>query len=149
MDKLENLVKGTKQELRLKNVFSGVMANELICKGCPHYYERDESFLTITLQVKNQRDILQSLESFISGEMLEGENAYLCDKCNTKVDTLKRMCIKKLPYNLMIVLKRFEFDFDNMVKLKINDYCEFPAVLNLEPYTQQYLRKKEKFKIEE
>lgn len=64
--------------------------------------------------------------------MLEGENAYLCDKCNTKVDTLKRICLKKLPNNLIIVLKRFEFDFDNMMKLKINDYCEFPTNLNLE-----------------
>ena len=64
--------------------------------------------------------------------MLEGENAYFCEKCNEKVDTLKRICLKKLPNHLMIVLKRFEFDFDNMVKLKINDYCEFPENLNLE-----------------
>ena len=29
-------------------------------------------------------------------------------------------------------------------KIKVNDYCEFPPKLNLEQYTQDYLKKKEK-----
>ena len=39
------------------------------------------------------------METFISGDMLEGDNAYLCEKCDKKVDTLKRAtikCIKQL-----------------------------------------------------
>jgi len=35
------------------------------------------------------------------------------------------MCFKKLPNHLILVLKRFEFDFDSMQKVKINDLCEF------------------------
>lgn len=50
--------------------------------------------------------------------MLEGENAYLCEICNKKVATLKRVCLKKLPKHLILVLKRFEFDFDTMSKVK-------------------------------
>jgi len=46
--------------------------------------------------------------------MLEGDNAYLCAQCDKKVSTLKRICIKKLPNHLILVLKRFEFDFDTM-----------------------------------
>ena len=49
IDKLENLTKETRQEAILKTTFGGIMANELICKGCPHYYEKDEPFLAITL----------------------------------------------------------------------------------------------------
>jgi ubiquitin carboxyl-terminal hydrolase 9/24 len=52
------------------------------------------------------------LQSFVEGEMLEGENAYLCEKCDKRVSTLKRVCIKRLPNNLILVLKRFEFDFE-------------------------------------
>jgi ubiquitin C-terminal hydrolase len=59
-----------------------------------------------------------------------------------KVDTLKRCCIKEAPRNLILHLKRFEFDFDSMRKIKINDYCEFPLLLDLEPYTEAHLEKK-------
>ena len=76
--------------------------------------------------------------------MLEGDNAYFCEKCDKKVDTLKRTCIKKLPQHLIIALRRFEFDYDKMVRVKVNDYCEFPTDLNLEPYTQEGLSKRER-----
>ena len=62
---------------------------------------------------------------------------------------MKRACLKKLPNQLIMVLKRFEFDYDSMTKVKVNDYCEFPTKINLEPYTQQGLRKAEKHKKEE
>ena len=58
--------------------------------------------------------------------MLEGDNAYHCEKCDKKVNALKRMCLKKLPNHLILVLKRFEFNFDTMQKMKINELCEFP-----------------------
>ena len=114
LDKLEDILKLTKQEYIIKRVFGGKLCNELICKGCPHYSERDEPFLAISLQVKNKKNILESLQSFVEGEMLEGENAYMCEKCDKRVSTLKRVCIKRLPNNLILVLKRFEFDFEHM-----------------------------------
>ena len=149
MDRLENQIKGTKQEHFIKEHFGGFVSNELICKGCPHYSEREEPFLTVNLQVKNKKSIEQSLAAFVEGEMLEGDNAYHCDICDKKVNTLKRVCLKKLPNHLILVLKRFEFDFDTMAKVKVNDYCEFPMKLNIEPYTQQGLRKAEKAKKDE
>ena len=68
--------------------------------------------------MKNKRNIASSLSHFIKGEMLEGDNAYLCEKCDKKVPTLKRVCIKKLPNYLILVLTRFEFDFDLMLQYK-------------------------------
>ena len=74
--------------------------------------------------------------------MLEGDNAYHCEKCDKKVhfylknkiknfkkkkvSAKKRMCLKRLPNHLILVLKRFEFNFDTMQKMKINEFCEFP-----------------------
>jgi len=91
--------------------------------------------------VKNKKSVQESLEAFIKGEMLEGDNAYECEQCEKKVDTLKRVCLKKLPNHLILVLKRFEFDYETYNKQKLNDYCEFPNELDLEPYTQQGIRK--------
>ena len=114
MDRLEGLIKGTKEEKIMNNLFQGVFANELICKDCPHYSEREEPFLAIILQVKNKSSVHESLKFYIEGEMLEGDNAYYCEKCEKKVNTLKRCCIKRMPNILFLVLKRFEFDFDSM-----------------------------------
>lgn len=73
--------------------------------------------------------------------MLEGDNAYYCEKCEKKVNTLKRCCIKRMPNVLFIVLKRFEYNFDTMTKFKINDYCEFPTAMNMVKYSQEDLSK--------
>ena len=67
--------------------------------------------------------------------MLDGNNAYLCAKCDKKVDTLKRTSIKKIPCFLIITLKRFEFDFDRMIHIKVDDLCEFPLEFDMLPYT--------------
>lgn len=146
MDRVENLVKGKKEDKVIKNLFQGVLANEFICKGCPHYSEREEPFMTISLQVKNKQSIKESLEAFVEGEMLEGDNAYHCEKCEKKVNTLKRCCIKRMPNVLFLVLKRFEFNFDTMTKFKINDYCEFPMQINMREYCQEALAKKDLLK---
>jgi ubiquitin carboxyl-terminal hydrolase 9/24 len=135
MDRVENLTKGKREEKVIKNLFQGVFANEFICKDCPHYSEREEPFLAISLQVKNKHSIKESLDSFVEGEMLEGDNAYYCEKCEKKINTLKRCCVKRMPNVLFIVLKRFEFNFDTMQKYKINDYIEFPMQLNMSEYS--------------
>lgn len=77
------------------------------------------------------------------GEMLEGDNAYFCEKCEKKVSTLMRVCIKYLPNVLLMVLKRFEFNYETLTKFKLNDFCEFPMKLNMRQYTHEQLRKDE------
>jgi ubiquitin carboxyl-terminal hydrolase 9/24 len=144
MDKLEGIMKGDPHENCIKNHFGGIQTTECIGKkGCNHRSERKEGFLTLPVQVKNKKTIQESLESFVEGEILEGDNAYQCDYCETKVTALRRVCIKHLPNILIIVLRRFEFDFDTMTRVKVNDYCEFPLEIDMEPYTQEGLERKE------
>ncbi len=144
MDRIETAIKGSPQANTIQYHFGGKYASEMICKGCPHKYEREEAFLSVGVPVKNQKSIQQGLLASVQGEMLEGDNAYFCEKCDKKVDTLKRTCIKKLPRYLILPLKRFEFDYDRMIRVKVNDYCEFPLDLNMEPYTQEGLSKRER-----
>ena len=117
------------------------MVNELICKGCPHYSERDEPFLKISVTVKNKKTLKESLEQLVEGEILEGENAYYCEKCDKKVNTLKRATIKRLPNVLVVSLNRFEYDLETLQRYKVNDYFEFPNTLDMEPYCQHKIGK--------
>ena len=108
-----------------------------------------EPFRAISLQVKNKHTVQESLKYYVKGEMLEGDNAYYCEKCEKKVNTLMRCCIKRMPNILFLVLKRFEFDFETMQKIKVNDYCEFPTELDMSPYSQQELARQDLIKMME
>ena len=85
----------------------------------------------------------------IKGDTLDGDNAYFCERCNKKVSAVKRVSLKKLPDYLIVTLKRFQFDYEKMMKLKVNEYCQFPKNLNLKEYSQQFLRKQQRTKAVE
>jgi len=137
-DKLEQQLKGTKQEKLLRNMFGGCVTNQLIgTQGCQHQKERDKLFYTISVDIKNNDDLMEALDLFVQGEMLTGDNKYLCEECEEPVSTLKRCCIKELPQILVIHLKRFEFDYEAMVLKKLNSACSFPMSLNMEAYTKE------------
>ena len=142
-EKVESSLKGTNQEKLLNNIWACDVVTQLICKECNYISERSEPSFTVSLDTKNKNNILEALELYVQGEMLEGDNAYMCTKCDKKVDALMRRCIKTLPSTLIVHLKRFEFNFDTMRKVKLNDHCEFPNELTMEPYTKEGLAKKE------
>lgn len=104
-------------------------------------YSREEPFTTLNIDIRNHCNLLDSLEQYVKGDLLEGANAYHCEKCNRKVETVKRLCIKTLPKVLAIQLKRFDYDFERSCAIKFNDYFEFPRVLDMEPYTVRGLAK--------
>lgn len=102
--------------------------------------------MTLPIEVKNKNNLIEGLDLFIKGDMLEGENAFYCDRCDKKVDTLKRCSFKKLPNVLFIVLKRFDFDFETMRRNKLNTFFEFGDRLSMKDFCQETLHKKELLK---
>jgi len=90
LDLLEKGLKGSKESKIIKTLFEGKFSNQLICIDCPHRTERDESFVTLNLQVKNKKEIKESLHNLIENEILQGDNAYSCTDCNKKVSCIKR-----------------------------------------------------------
>lgn len=102
-------------------------------------YAKEEPFSVISVDIRNHSNLLDSMEQYVKGELLEGADSYHCDKCDKKVVTVKRLCVKKLPPVLAIQLKRFEYDFDRVCAIKFNDYFEFPRNFDMEPYTGKIL----------
>eukprot|EP00741_Cyanophora_paradoxa_P020633 tig00021281_g19915.t1 len=143
----------------LQLFFGGTVVNQIICRDCPHRSERDEPFYVLSLDVKSKRSVNEALQLYIQarsvfyikshrglyiqGEMLEGDNAYQCATCAQKRDALKRCCVSSLPNCLILHLKRFEWDLDTMKKFKVNDHVEFPALLDMEPFTREGLARRE------
>ncbi|OWF40886.1 probable ubiquitin carboxyl-terminal hydrolase FAF-X isoform X2 [Mizuhopecten yessoensis] len=141
VDSLDESLKALGQPTILSKVMGGSFADQKICKDCPHRYQREEPFTTLNVDIRNHQNLLESLEQYVKGDLLEGANAYKCEKCNKKVDTVKRLVIKKLPKVLAIQLKRFDYDWERESAIKFNDYFEFPREIDMEPYTVQGLAK--------
>ena len=48
-------------------------------------YSREESFTALNIDIRNQQHLFESLDAFVKGDLLEGANAYHCEKCDKKV----------------------------------------------------------------
>ncbi|KAA0708793.1 Ubiquitin carboxyl-terminal hydrolase 24 [Triplophysa tibetana] len=131
----ENFWKKIGREQIFKNTFQGIFSDQKICKDCPHRYEREETFMALNLGVTSCQSLEISLDQFVRGEVLDGSNAYYCEKCKEKRITVKRTCIKSLPSVLVIHLMRFGFDWESGRSIKYDEQIKFPWVLNMEPYT--------------
>lgn len=83
---------------------------------CLHESSRLDKFLDVPLVIRpfGENRILHSvheaLSKFVQSEILEGENAYMCDRCQKKVTAKKGLKFLKFPYLLALQLKRFDFD---------------------------------------
>ena len=135
LDKIENRLKGTKNENLVKYFFQGTQNDILTFQdGCTHHRTNSYNFYSIQLQVQNKKNIYESLDTFTEGELMNGDNCIFCPNCDKKVPVLKTQNFKSLPRILLFVLKRFEFNYNSKKKVKINDYYEFPLELDMAKY---------------
>ncbi len=50
--------------------------------GCTHKFEREEAFTSIAVDIRNHHSLEESLEQYVKGDLLEGDNAYkVCVLC--------------------------------------------------------------------
>eukprot|EP01031_Cornospumella_fuschlensis_P027371 gene27371-33060_t len=76
------------------------------------------------------------LAKFTAEELLEGENAYYCEKCKKKQVGRKQLMIYKYPKVLVIHIKRFKFQSRGYEKLSTD--VVFPLRgLDLSPYVRK------------
>ena len=138
LDKIENRLKGTKNENLVKYFFQG-RQNDILTfqEGCTHHRTNINNFYSIQLQIQNKNNIYESLDALTEGELMNGDNCIFCPLCNKKLPVVKSQNFKSLPRILLFVLKRFEFNYDKMKKEKINDYYEFPLELDMNKYKSE------------
>ncbi|KAF2875102.1 hypothetical protein BDV95DRAFT_665713 [Massariosphaeria phaeospora] len=123
-----------------RSFYGGQTVNQIKSKECEHVSERVESFFVVQCDVQGKANLQESLQAFVEGDVMEGDNKYKCESCGGKfVDAVKRTCLKDVPDNLIFHLKRFDFDLVEMRRAKINDYFEFPTCIDVSPYNVAHL----------
>lgn len=85
VESLDEALKTLGQEQLMAKTLGGSFSDQKICKGCPHRYCKEEPFSVVSLDIRNMSRLQESLEAYVRGELLEGADAYQCDKCNKKV----------------------------------------------------------------
>lgn len=143
-DQVEQLIpkrEGETEEQRnfLKRTIGGTLCNETksLEPEYPYVGEKEEPFYAITLDIKNKKNIQEALDAYIKPDVLEGDDKYHCEQHDRKISAQRRSYLKDLSGTVVINLKRFEFDYNRMQRFKVNDYCEFPEVINFRRWTKE------------
>ena len=133
LDKLETKMKGTCVEGTIPKLFKGKMISYIQCQNVDYTSCSTESFYDIQLNVKGQKNIHKSFQTYMKTENLNGAN-----QCNTPSDGLqdarKRIVFASFPPVLVLHLKRFEYDPKNNEPVKINDRFDFPETLDVSEF---------------
>ncbi|KAJ4343616.1 hypothetical protein N0V95_006624 [Ascochyta clinopodiicola] len=125
---------------RFRNFYGGQMLQQVKSKECEHISERADSFFALPCDVQGKANLQESLQSFVQGDVMEGDNKYKCESCGGKfVDAVKRTCLKSAPDNLIFHLKRFDFDLTDFSRRKVHEYFAFPEAIDIGLYNVDHL----------
>ena len=141
-DNLEKEAKAFNKENFLENSFKGKISNEILSleKEYPYYSQSEEPFFRITLDIKGHKSLEEALDAYVKGEILDGDNKYYVEEHKRKISIRKSSSLKMLGNEVIIHLKRFEFDFVTFSNHKLSDYLKFPLKINFKKWTRAYLR---------
>ncbi|XP_053911788.1 ubiquitin carboxyl-terminal hydrolase 36-like [Cuculus canorus] len=114
-------------------IFGGFLRSRVMCKACNWPSDTYEPFLDLAVEIEEAESIEQALKLFVRPEMLCEENAYMCDKCKTKVQAIKRFSIHRASSVLIVSLKRFSIFSGGKIKKEVT----YPEVLDIRPYLSE------------
>ncbi|PLB47101.1 ubiquitin carboxyl-terminal hydrolase [Aspergillus steynii IBT 23096] len=138
-DRWEAQISDPHDKKTFRSFYGGQLVQQIKSKECPHISERLEPFSAIQCDIKGKANLEESLQAYVEGEIMQGDNKYSCTSCGRHVDAVKRACLKEVPDNLIFHLKRFDFDMVSMLRSKINDEFQFPERVDMSPFKVEYL----------
>lgn len=139
-DRWESQILSGADKKKFRAFYGGQIVQQIKSKECSHISERLEPFSAIQCDIQGKPTLLDSLNAYVGGEVMEGDNKYSCTSCGCYVDAVKRACLKDIPNNLIFHLKRFDYDVMTGMRSKINDVFEFPEQIDMAPYHVDYLK---------
>lgn len=117
-DNLENKMKGTPAEGAIRKLFTGKMKSFIKCTHVEYESSRVEDFYDIQLNVKGCADINASFIEYCAKENLDGDNKYYAEGFGLQ-DATKGVIFKEFPPVLHLQMKRFEYDMERDMLVKV------------------------------
>uniref|UniRef100_A0A8C4R7V8 Ubiquitin carboxyl-terminal hydrolase 36 n=1 Tax=Eptatretus burgeri TaxID=7764 RepID=A0A8C4R7V8_EPTBU len=117
----------------IKEVFGGVLQSQVKCLTCNGEKIRCEEMMDLILDVENASDMLDSLQQFVQADLLEGDNACFCERCDSKKPAAMTSNICSPPNILTVALRRFY----GSTGRKISKDFPFPETFDMRPFMSQ------------
>uniref|UniRef100_A0A8K9XP74 Ubiquitin carboxyl-terminal hydrolase 47 n=1 Tax=Oncorhynchus mykiss TaxID=8022 RepID=A0A8K9XP74_ONCMY len=139
-DALEQKWKQTEQADLINQLYQGKLKDYVRCLECGYESWRIDTYLDIPLVIRPfgasqaYGSVEEALQAFVQPETLDGANQYFCERCKKKCDARKGLRFLHFPYLLTLQLKRFDFDYTTMHRIKLNDRMSFPEELDMGPF---------------
>ncbi|MED6232449.1 Ubiquitin carboxyl-terminal hydrolase 47, partial [Ataeniobius toweri] len=124
----------------INQLYQGKLKDYVRCLECGYESWRIDTYLDIPLVIRPfgasqaYGSVEEALQAFIQPETLDGPNQYFCERCKKKCDARKGLRFLHFPYLLTLQLKRFDFDYTTMHRIKLNDRMTFPEELDMSPF---------------
>lgn len=143
-DALEQCFKNTHQSDLINSLYEGKMKDYVKCLECGNEGAREDTYLDIPLPIRPfgsssaYKSVEEALRAFVEPELLTGNNKYKCSKCDSLCDAHKGLKFTRFPYLLTIHLMRFDFDYQTLHRIKLNDKVTFPNILDLNSFIETH-----------
>lgn len=90
-DQWEGQMLSPEVKQNFRSFYGGHTVNQIKSKECEHVSERSEPFFVVQCDVQGKANLQESLQAFVEGDVMEGDNKYKCESCGGKfVDAVKR-----------------------------------------------------------
>ncbi|KAA0707034.1 Ubiquitin carboxyl-terminal hydrolase 21 [Triplophysa tibetana] len=127
-----------RDDSKIVDLFSGQLHSSLHCSICSHYSNTFDVFCDLSLPVPKSEygrivTLKECLDLFSQEEKLDTENSPMCERCNRRTESTKRLTIQRFPRILVIHLNRFTMSRYSICKSSVT--VSFPLTgLDLGPF---------------
>ncbi|XP_049934651.1 ubiquitin carboxyl-terminal hydrolase 26 isoform X2 [Nymphaea colorata] len=118
----------------VQDLFRGSLSHVTCCSTCGKdsaASSKIEDFYELELNIKDFKNLNESLDDYLSTEELSGENQYFCESCGCRVDATRCIKLQTLPVVLNFQLKRYVFLPKTTTKKKVVSNFSFPKLLEM------------------
>ncbi|KAI3376356.1 hypothetical protein L3Q82_016840 [Scortum barcoo] len=119
-------------------IFHGQLTHKTICSACGESTDTNGTFWHLPLALVDSfsvYSVVNGIDEYFRDSYFRGENH--CEHCHDKRDGTIKCEIKHHPDVLVLLLKRFEFNYDYMTYVKNNCPVDVPRSLQI-PQNQTY-----------
>jgi ubiquitin C-terminal hydrolase len=125
----------------------GTLLDYVKCHECGTVREKRDAFMDLSLVIRPfgappNKSVEEALDYFVKPEMMSGSDKVECEVCGTKTDSVKGLRLASLPDILLLQLKRFDFDYNTLQRVKLNDYVRVNFLVSslIHPLSERLFR---------
>ncbi|KAM4564758.1 ubiquitin carboxyl-terminal hydrolase 12A-like [Fundulus diaphanus] len=136
---LEKILTLTSDEASM--IFEGLLVNRTVCMGCGDESDEEKSFWNLPLPLRSSSvenySVVEAIQEFFKDSHCTEDNQLYCETCQGKQDATIKCVINHHPEVLMLLLKRFEFNYYQMSYVKNARVVDVPRTVQI-PKNQTY-----------